>query len=450
MGASIFRTSLTVVPICVLAWLYVLARFPSEYIIPLIALIGLMMIGLVGIGVWREERRRLDLDDLASWAERIATGRETEEPAMVSIEPYGDQIIQSVRRLVRKHRRQAKKRSRELDRLLTILAYMHDGVVILNKSGRIRMMNTSACEFFDTSFDEARGRTFIQVVRDHRIAEIWQIAKDSGEQTKRTLEFGERLFRVIATPFLHGNARGFLIILQDLTELNRLQTVRQNFVTNISHELRTPLASLRALAETLSDSALDDPPAARRFLGRMEIEVDALTGLVNDLFELSRIESGQIGLAIEPTPPQAFVSNSVERLTPHASRAEVDVMMDIPDSLPLVRVDQERIEQVMMNLIHNAIKFTPPQGTINVSAEHVNGSVNVLVRDTGMGIAEEHLPHIFERFYKADESRHGAGSGLGLAIAKHIIQAHDGNIWADSVEGRGSTFSFSLPAITQN
>lgn len=334
------RALITVVPVCAMAWLYVVSQFPSEHLVQLSLLLGVLMIALLAGSIWASERSRSDVRNLAMWADGLASGKKLEEPSMPTIEPDGDRIAKSIRRIVRKHQRQSKKRSRELDRLLTILAYMHDGVMILSKSGRIRMMNSSACKFFDTSFEEAKERTFVQVVRDHRIAEIWQSAEKSGKQTKRTLEFGEQLFRVIATPFLHGNARGFLIILQDLTELNHLQTVRQNFVTNVSHELRTPLASLRALAETLTEGALEDPPAARRFLGRMEVEVDALTSLVEDLFDLSRIESGQISLDFEQIAPHEFVANSIERLIPQASQAEVNIQTTVPETLPSVRVDR--------------------------------------------------------------------------------------------------------------
>ena len=209
--------------------------------------------------------------------------------------------------------------------------------------------------------------------------------------------------------------------------------------------MRTPLASLRALVETLRDGALDDPPAAGRFLDRMEIEVDALTQMVEELLELSRIESGQVPLRLNPVLPSAAVLPAVDRLRHQAERNQVTIETDVPRDLPLVLIDAGRIHQVVTNIVHNAIKFTPSGGTIRIAAQADADFVTISVRDTGIGISAHDRPRIFERFYKTDRSRAVGGTGLGLAIAKHLIQAHDGRIWVESVEGKGSTFSFTLP-----
>jgi two-component system phosphate regulon sensor histidine kinase PhoR len=251
--------------------------------------------------------------------------------------------------------------------------------------------------------------------------------------------------RVVVTPFLRRAGRGYLVILQDLTQVRRLQTVRQDFISNVSHELRTPLASLRALAETLRDSALDDPPAAERFLDRMEIEVDALTQMVEELLELSRIESGQVPLRLNPVLPHAAICPAVDRLRAQAERGQLTLTVDVSRDLPLVLVDASRIHQVVTNIVHNAIKFTPADGTVTVSAFADATTVTVAVADTGSGIAPNNLSRIFERFFKTDRSRAVGGTGLGLAIAKHIVQAHGGHIWAVSQEGKGSTFYFTMP-----
>jgi two-component system phosphate regulon sensor histidine kinase PhoR len=227
--------------------------------------------------------------------------------------------------------------------------------------------------------------------------------------------------------------------------VRRLETVRRDFISNISHELRTPLASLKALADTLRDGALEDPPAAQRFLDRMEVEVDALTQMVQELLELSRIESGQVGFEMAQVPVVNVVRPPVERLRPQAERADLQLSVDLAPDLPPVLADAERMQQVITNLVHNAIKFTPPGGEVAISATAGEGEVIISVRDTGVGIPADDLPRIFERFYKADRARSGGGTGLGLAIAKHIVLAHGGRIWAESVEGRGSTFYVALP-----
>jgi two-component system phosphate regulon sensor histidine kinase PhoR len=205
------------------------------------------------------------------------------------------------------------------------------------------------------------------------------------------------------------------------------------------------LASLRALTETLRDGALDDPPAANRFLDRMEVELDALTQMVEELLELSRIESGQVPLRLNPVLPQAAVCPAVERLRTQAERNHLDLDVQVARDLPLVLVDAGRIHQVVTNLVHNAIKFTPAGGRIEVRATSDAAWVTVTVKDSGIGIAPHDLTRIFERFYKTDRSRAVGGTGLGLAIAKHLVQAHGGAIWAESQGGKGSVFYFTLP-----
>jgi two-component system phosphate regulon sensor histidine kinase PhoR len=176
----------------------------------------------------------------------------------------------------------------------------------------------------------------------------------------------------------------------------------------------------------------------------METEVDALTQMVQELLELSRIESGRAPLHLVPVPVSGVVLPPVERLRPQAERAGLTLTVTLPPGLPSVLADAERVQQVVTNLVHNAVKFTPPGGQVTVSAEGAEDEVVIKVRDTGVGIPLDALPRIFERFYKADRARSGGGTGLGLAIARHIVQAHGGRIWVESVEGHGSTFYFSL------
>ncbi len=349
-------------------------------------------------------------------------------------------------RMADKLQSQMKKRAREKDRLNTVMHVMTDGVIILNRSGAVKLINPAGARMLNTTIDKAMHRSFVQAVRDHRIAEVWKRCQISGEEEVAAIELGVTQFmRVVVTPFLGRAGRGYLVMLQDLTQIHRLQTVRQDFISNVSHELRTPLASLRALAETLRDSALDDPPAAAHFLDRMEIEVDALTQMVEELLELSRIESGQVPLRLNPVLPNAAIAPAVERLRAQAERSQLTLQVDVARDMPLVLIDAGRIHQVVTNIVHNAIKFTPAEGTVIIGATFDATKVTVTVTDTGTGIGVNDLPRIFERFYKTDRSRAVGGTGLGLAIAKHIVQTHGGRIWATSLEGKGSTFHFTLP-----
>jgi two-component system phosphate regulon sensor histidine kinase PhoR len=351
--------------------------------------------------------------------------------------------------------------TREQSRLAAVLGHMADGILITDATGRVELINLAAARLLGTTQAEALKRSFVQVVRDHRLAEIWESCCEPGEDQVTSLELERlgRFLRVTVTALQQADPQHRLVILQDLTQIRRLDTVRRDFISNISHELRTPLASLKALVDTLRDGALDDPPAAQRFLDRIETEVDAMTQMVQELLELSRIESGQVPLRLAPTPVADVVTPPLERLHPQAERAHLGLTVTLPPDIPLVLADAERARQVVTNLVHNAIKFTRPGGQVSVRAYAVEdggrtsandlgpAEVIIEVADTGVGIPADDLPRIFERFYKADRARSGGGTGLGLAIAKHIVQGHGGRIWAESVEGRGSTFSFSLPAV---
>lgn len=359
------------------------------------------------------------------------------------------QLATATNRLVDKYRKATKRRAREKDRLQTILKHMSSGAIILSEMGNVRLINDAAAEFLQTTPERAADQTFVQVVRDHRVAEVWRRCEASGVEESEAVDLGEdRFVRVTATPFVGGSASGYLVILQDLSAVRRLEKVRRDFVSNVSHELRTPLASLHALVDTLRDGALDDPPAAQRFLDRIEVEVDKMTQMVQELLELSRIEAGQAPLRMSPVAISQVVRPAVERLAAQAERAGVGLEVDVSDELPPVVVDLERTQQVVINLVHNAIKFTPPDGHVTVSAAvdvEQPDYVAVSVRDTGVGIPRADQARIFERFYKADRSRSGGGTGLGLAIAKHTVQAHGGRIWVESAENGGSTFTFTLP-----
>lgn len=338
----------------------------------------------------------------------------------------------------------------ETSRLSAVLDNMAGGVLIADAEGLVRLINPAAALLLETDREAALGGTVAQVVRHHEIIELWQRCRERGVEQSDVIEMSHRgLFvQAIVQPFYEARARGYLFILQDLTRIRRLETIRRDFISNISHELRTPLAGLKAVVETLRDGALEDPPAAQRFLDRMETEVDAMTQMVEELLELSRIESGQVPLKLKPTAVAELVRPPLERLEPQAERAGLTLVVELAPDLPLVLAETERIQRVVTNLVHNAIKFTPAGGQVKVIGcrwQVGNGKgpsaapdltlgewVIIQVRDTGVGISPDDLPRIFERFYKADRSRSGGGTGLGLAIARHIVQAHGGRIWVES------------------
>jgi len=450
------------------------------------AFVFVMLLALaacVGITLILSEMTARPFRELIRVAARLAQG-ELEE----RIEPKGadeaGQLARSFNRMRDRLEAQVASVTRERERLISVLNNLVDGVFILDGEGRIRLFNPVAARVIGLETEEVsdafseieqaadtddgpaptsdahavravphfnsrrlRGQPLDQVVRDHLIVDTWQDCRQDGKQAESIFQWGNRTMRVIALPFVAGGSVGFIVLLQDMTELHRLERVRRDFVSNISHELRTPLASLRALTETLRDGALDDPAAAPRFLDRVETEVDALAQMVREILELSRIESGQVPFRFQPVPVSETVLTPVERLQPLAARSDINLIVDLPPRLPRVYADAERIHQVVTNLVHNALKFSSAGGSVKVFADAETGSqhVTVSVNDTGVGVPAEDTDRIFERFFKTDRARASLGTGLGLAIAKHIVQVHGGRIWVDSIENRGSTFSFTLP-----
>lgn len=337
----------------------------------------------------------------------------------------------------------------EIAQLRSALDNMTDGVMIVDQQGRILLMNPACRRLLEIPESDITG-SFAQMVRDYRIVELWQNLFASPE-IRREVPAPIEIFRDQSTLLVSGVRIPFageeraLIMIQDVTQARRIEAMRRDFVNNVSHELRTPLASIKALVETLREGALEDPPAARHFLARIESEVDSLVQMVQELLELARLESGRSVLNRQTVDLAAVIMPAVDRLLPQAKRAGLHVVLDIPSDLPRVYIDPSLFRQVITNLVHNAIKFTPAGGEIRITARAAKEEIIVSVSDTGIGIPKEDLPRIFERFYKADRSRAGGGTGLGLAIAKHVVLSHGGRIWAESQEGRGSTFYFTIP-----
>jgi two-component system phosphate regulon sensor histidine kinase PhoR len=344
----------------------------------------------------------------------------------------------------------------ERDRLDTVLANLADGVVMIDGRGRVMRLNPAAAQFLRMP-PQARGRTVAEVLRDHELIALVEQARGTDSLPRVSTAFLEwqqppRFVRAAVTRFGPAGDRQTLLVLQDLTELRRLETVRRDFIANVSHELRTPIAAINAMVETLQDGAINDSEAAADFVARIGDEVDGLRQLVEELLELSRLESGRAQLVLLPTDPAQLAEQAVRRLTPLAERAHVALHVEASAGLPPVDVDAERMGQVLVSVIHNAVKFTPPGGSIVVRAASDGDDVRLSVSDSGIGMLPEDLPRIFERFYKARQHapRHGlttaGGTGLGLAIAKHTVQLHGGTIWAES-EGpdRGTSIHIRLP-----
>jgi two-component system phosphate regulon sensor histidine kinase PhoR len=337
--------------------------------------------------------------------------------------------------------------SRERAYVAALIEATTDGIVAVDADRRIAFLNASAARLFEIDRSAAVGRGFLEVVRDHDIYDLLRTSLSEGRQGQRVLAFGpqQRWLQVTAVPFAAAGPWAGLVVVTDVTEVRRLERVRRDFVSNVSHELRTPVAGIKAASDTLAEGALDDPAAAREFVAHIQREADRLSQLVDELLELSRIESGEAPLNVEETNARSLLEECASRMEALAGRAGVALRVEAPDDLT-VRADRERIGRALTNLVHNAVRFTPPGGVVTLRARPEDDATALEVSDTGVGISPEDLPRIFERFYKAERARAGGGTGLGLAIVKHIAQAHGGSVSARSRPGQGSTFTLRLPA----
>ena len=391
---------------------------------------------------WRYTKLRREMDEYASRVRQQRINTESKEL---------DNLSSAVASLTSTFNTQHATLDAERARLANVLEQMTDGVLIADAQGIIQFANPAAGKLFQAS--NPVNHSLAEVIRHHQLIEAWRRCQQTGELQSESVEVPMRhqYLQLIVIPDAH--AGGSLLLAQDLTRIRRLETVRRDFISNLSHELRTPLASLKALTETLQDGALDDPPAARKFIDQIQVEVDALSQMVTELLELSRIESGRLVLDLQPASPSDLLFSASKRMQLQAERAGLSLRVECADDLPKVKIDSQRLEQVLVNLIHNAVKFTRSGGEVVLGADIVPageagmGEVRFAVRDSGIGIPLEDVQRIFERFYRVDKSRAGSGTGLGLSIAKHIVEAHGGKIWAESIEGRGSTFYFSIPLV---
>lgn len=335
----------------------------------------------------------------------------------------------------------------ERNKLSAVLDTMSDGVIVVDSREEVTLINSAAAALFGGE-SQARRAPLSAVNIDHQLRQLFAACRAAGERqyAEIVLTAGRRTVSVVVTPLEDEQEGEMLVTLHDLTELRQVETSRREFVSNVSHELRTPLSSIKAMAETLEDGGLADSRINADYTRRIRVETDRMTTLVNDLLELTRLQSGQEDMEAQPVDIAAVIQEEGRRYADIARSLGIEARVSLPDALPKVAAQEDRMRQVVRNLLDNALKFTQEDGRIDVSASTDDGRiVEVRVSDNGIGIPPESLPHIFERFYKVERSRRDTGSGLGLAIVKNIVQAFGGQVQAESKEGEGSTLSFTVP-----
>ncbi|MDA0734298.1 MAG: ATP-binding protein [Chloroflexi bacterium] len=339
--------------------------------------------------------------------------------------------------------------SGERNKLSAVLDTMADGVVVVEPGGIVLLANPAAQAMLAVTEAQILGRRLVEVMRDDQIQRLIADCISTRRSQRGDVELlrPRRFLSVAATPLAEDSSRQVLLTLHDLTGLRQTETSHREFVSNVSHELRNPLASVRAMVETLEDGAIDEREVARNFLERIRHDTDRMNHLVDDLLELSRLESGQLTLQLGAVDLAALVVEVKASFEHSANDQGIALVIQVTNDLPTLSADADRLRQVLINLVENALRFTRPNGEITISAVQKPKFIEVLVRDTGVGMSSEHLPHLFERFYKVDRSRRHGGTGLGLAIVKQIVEAHGGQVWAESKEGEGSAFYFTLPRL---
>ena len=325
------------------------------------------------------------------------------------------------------------------------------GVVRLRDDLTVEFANEAAHVMLERRPGSMVGRSALEAFLDARIEGIARTAMElgsaNGEVTVRSGSGAVVTVRARRSP-----VSGVWLVLEDVSELRRLQRIRAEFIDNLSHELRTPLTTISLLAETAARDAETASPRLRDRISKIEVETGHLTQMVNELLDLSKIESGTAQLLLDDVDMIRLARATAERLRLFAERQGLRIEMDVPDRVAPVRGDEDRLGQVLVNLLHNAVKFSPDGGVIVVGVREEEGRVRVWVGDPGIGVPRPDLARIFERFYKVDRARvrGRGGTGLGLSISRHVVESHGGRIWAESEEGAGSTFIFTVPLAGRN
>ena len=418
-----------------------------------IAWAGLAMIVVVGLlSLWASRRILRPLDDIRAGAQRLASGDLRHRLRLADTSEIGalaeslNEMAQQLEERIRTIRRQQNEQE-------AIVSSMEEGVLAIDAASTVINLNEACAQMLGVTPKAARGRLVHEVVRKREMLQFIESAVGADEPIDEDLKVlgrPDRWFRAHGIA-LHDAERqkiGALIVLHDVSRLRHLENVRRDFVANVSHELKTPITSIKGFVETLLEESLDNKENALRFLGIVLRQANRLDAIIEDLLALSRIERG----ADEHSVPLAMAElaevlrSAAEMCEKKAEEKNVTLTVDCPSDLA-ARISPPLLEQAVTNLIDNAVKYSPAGTTVRIEAEREDGGAVIRVKDQGCGIASEHLPRLFERFYRVDKarSRELGGTGLGLAIVKHIVATHRGSVQVESTVGKGSTFFIHLP-----
>lgn len=422
------------------------------YAVEKISIVGAVAVSLpfAVVLAWVLYRRVIGpLNEITEASRDIARGNLDRRLDITSQDEIGD-LARSINDMADRLRHTIDEVTAEKDRAQAMLDSMADVVLALDRKGRITMVNPAVETTFGIPQAECVGKSVVEVIRNFDLDMVLQRVQASNSQVVREITIispEPRIFILRATPLVDSGQGGAVLLLRDITERKRLEQMRSEFMANVSHELRTPLTSIRGFVETLLDSGTEDPQMTRHFLGIISAETARLSNLVDDLLDLSRIEERRVVHRWQHESIGSLVDRVLTICGSRAEEKQIFIKANLASRLPPIFGDPDLLAQVFINLVDNAIKYTPEGGTVTLSASVFGDEIRIDVADTGVGIPAENLPRIFERFYRVEKARtRGAGgTGLGLAIVKHIVKGHGGRVEVKSTVGKGTVFSVFLP-----
>jgi two-component system phosphate regulon sensor histidine kinase PhoR len=414
-----------------------------------VSIVGILLLSL-GLTFLMSMFVSRPLSEMSAIAKSMAQGDFSKKAAIHTHDEIGD-LAQSLNLMSEEIKDKIGKLASERTKLDLVLSSMFEGVIVTDDNERIILMNPSLRKIFLVDANP-EGKKPLEVIRNTAVQDIVDRIVQ-GRQGLATEEITvnipeEKILKVNGVPIVRNDKfEGAILVFHDITELRRLEQIRQDFVANVSHELRTPISSIKGYAETLLEGALEDKDNAKEFISIIYQDSNRLANLINDLLDLSKIESGKMKMNFIPLDPVSLIKRAVTVIENQAKAKSIALKLDFASDLPKIKADETRFSQVMINILDNAIKYSSEGGSATISAKVVNNALQIDISDTGIGISEKDLPRIFERFYRVDKarSRELGGTGLGLSIVKHIVSAHGGQVWVKSELGFGSTFSFTIP-----
>ncbi len=397
------------------------------------------------------------IQEMEQFTKRLRGGEDPGSLMIGSSDETG-RLARNINYMVAELKERIRLADEEKGKLESVFSSMEDGILVLDTEGRIETTNDTAQRIFNLSFEEIVGKTPIETFRNIHLQQALDHFKKTGMTLSREIVLGEQDLTVLDVTLssVQGLAPGeekTMIVLRDVTRLKRLERVRADFVANVTHEIKTPLTAILGFIETLREGAIDEKETAKGFLETIQKHAERLNRLVDDLLVISDAELGEMSFLFESVSLEGIVENVLPVIEPGASKKGIHIENDMPGDLPPIRGDRDRLHQIVLNVLDNAVKFTPEAGTISIQGiDGKDGTVSVKITDTGVGIPKVEIPRLGERFYRVDKtrSRELGGTGLGLSIVKHLMTAHGGRMEIESQLGKGTTVSLIFPVFHED